>query len=60
METNTINVTLFNQVASKRHLNLNQLITNAFSVELNKSDVQFVKSEPPITGRKIIKQLFNK
>ena len=35
METNTINVTLFNQVASKRHLNLNQLLTNAFSVELN-------------------------
>lgn len=31
METNTINVTLFNQVASKRHLNLNQLLTNAFS-----------------------------
>lgn len=35
METNTVNVILFNQVATKRHLNLNTLMINSFSNDEN-------------------------
>ena len=59
MEPKTIDVMLFCQTARLRHLNLNQLLQNAFSEELKRSDEQYVKIEPSKTGSKTIKLLNN-